>query len=347
MLPVVISLRGHPFDIGQAHGAALRDRIHTFLGDDLCRLNRILHQPTSLVALEGTIRRHGGIIARDTPHLFDEVRGLAEGADIELTQALLLQLRREVVGYSRFAMAGDCTSLCRLRPRAGPVLAQTIDLNGDLDDQMTIAEIDNAATGRRSLVVTFTGLLGYLGLNDSGLAIGINLVLGGAWQPGVPPYLVIRHLLDHCDDVEACLKALTRVQMASSRALMICDRDDAVMVELLSGQMAVIREEPLIHTNHFLNAEFAAADAINPFSRNSSIKRFAACRERLGKIADGSGPEDIMEIFCQAPIRVEANDDCRRERTVGAVVMMPREGLMHVRCGDPARASSQTFKLNA
>ena len=49
-------------------------------------------------------------------------------------------------------------------------------------------------------------------------------------------------------------------------------------------------------------------------------------------------PEHIMQIFCQAPIRVQDNGDCRRERTVGAVVMMPREGVLHLRCGDPAQA---------
>jgi isopenicillin-N N-acyltransferase like protein len=344
--PAAIELRGRPFEIGLAHGEALRTRIRNFLDDDLCRLNRILSQPTSLHDLRDTIGRHSEIIAQDTPTLFEEVRGLALGGDIEMEQALLLQLRREVVGYSRFAMAGDCTSFCRMDGAAGPILAQTIDLNGDLDDQMTVANIINAATGRRSLVVTFTGLLGYLGLNDRGLAIGINLVLGGTWRPGVPPYLAIRHLLDHCDDVASSLRALARLRVASSRALLVCDGETAVMVELFEGKIAVIRDRPLIHTNHYLDPDFATMDAINPFSRNSSLKRLAACRDRLDEMPVLGDPEDIMQIFCRAPIRVQDNGDCRRERTVGAVVMMPRDGVLHLRCGDPAQATTQSFKLN-
>ncbi len=344
--PTTIELQGSPFAIGVAHGQALCSRIRSFLNDDLCRLNRIMFQSASLDDLRDTIHRHGEIIAQDTPALFEEVRGLAHGAGIDLEQALLLQLRREVVGYSQFAIAGDCTSFCRLSGVDGPVLAQSIDLNGDLDDQMTVAKIENAATGRRSLVVTFTGLLGYLGLNGRGLAVGINLVLGGAWRPGVPPYLAVRHLLDRCDDVASCLRALAQLRIASSRALMICDADSAVMVELLEGKIAVIRDRPLIHTNHFLDPDFARADAINPFSRNSSLKRFTACRDRLEEMTDRNGPEDIMQIFCRAPIRVPDNGDCRRERTIGAVVMMPRDGVLHLRCGDPAQAATQSFALN-
>lgn len=322
-------------------------QIRGFLRDDLCRLNRILHRPTSLGDLKTTIDLHGEMIARDVPDIFDEIRGLADGAEIDLDAALLLQLRREVVGYSRIPTGGDCTTLCLSRGPDGPMLAQTIDLNGDLDDQMTIVEIAHSATGNRVLVLTFTGLLGYLGLNGHGLAIGVNLVLGGPWRPGVPPYLAIRHLLDHCTDIESCLTRLAGLQLASSRCLTICDRNNGIAVELLNGRMAVIRDEPLVHTNHFLSEEFAAEDSINRFSRNSSVLRLKACRERLSQLPDRAGPEDIMEVFCREPIRVKANGDCRRERTVGAVVMLPRDGLMHVRCGDPAMATTRTFQLSA
>ena len=342
-----IQLAGDPFSIGRMHGEALRGRIRAFLDDDLCRLNRLLHRPTSLADLKATVNRHCEVIARDMPDIFSEIRGLAEGAEISLDAALLLQLRREVMGYSRLPSGGDCTTLCRPLPLDGPVLAQTIDLNGDLDDQMVVIEITHSLTGCRVLVLTFTGLLGYLGLNGSGVAIGINLVLGGPWQPGVPPYLAIRHLLDHCVDIESCLSCLGNLQLASSRSLMICDRKHAVTVELLHGRMAVIRDEHLVHTNHFLSEGFAAEDALNPFSRNSSVLRLKACRDLLCQLPEPAGADDIMNIFCHEPIRVKANGDCRRERTVGAVVMLPRDGRMHVRCGDPALAATQVFQLHA
>jgi hypothetical protein len=340
-----LQLAGDPLSIGRMYGEALRGKIQDFLDDDLCRLNRLLHKPTSLEALRDTINLHGEMIAREMPDIFSEIRGLAEGAKIGLDAALLLQLRREVMGYSRLPTGGDCTTLCRPLTPDAPVLAQTIDLNGDIDDQMVVIRIAHCLTGRHVLVLSFTGLLGYLGLNGSGLAIGINLVLGGPWQPGVPPYLAIRHLLDHCVDVESCLNCLGKLPLASSRSLTICDRRHAVTVEMLHGRMAVIRDKHLVHTNHFLSDEFAAEDALNPFSRNSSVLRLKACRDMLCRLPEQAGAEDIMNVFCHEPIRVKANGDCRRERTVGAVVMFPSDGCMHVRCGDPALTTTQAFRL--
>lgn len=342
-----IRLAGSSLAIGRAHGELLRERIHGFLDDDLCRLNRLLDRRTSLAALAETIGAHGAAIARDTPDLHDELRGLAEGAGIGLDAAILLQIRREVMGYSRIPAGGDCTTLCRVRP-GGAWLAQTIDLSGDLDDHMGVLGITHAASGRRVLVVTFTGLLGYLGLNGDGLAIGLNLVLGGCWRPGVPPYLAIRHLLDHCDSVDTCLERLPRLRLASSRSLTLCDRHGlAATVELLDGQMAVTRGVDLVHTNHFLAEAFRADDAINPFARNSSVRRLEAGRARLAGLGDEAGPEEVLAQLAEEPIRVRGTGNPRRERTVGAVVLCPQDGLLHLRRGDPALAETQIVPLHA
>jgi isopenicillin-N N-acyltransferase-like protein len=341
-----IKLSGDAFQIGEAHGRALGAQIRGFLDDDLCRLNRIFYQRTTLADLRETITGYGEAISRDTPALFDEIRGLAAGAEIDIEESLLLQVRREVMGYNSVPTGGDCTTLYRKHSKHS-VLAQTIDLNGDLDDHMMILDITHPSSGRRVLVLSFVGLLGYLGMNSDGLAIGLNLVLGGTWCLGLPPYLAIRHLLDTCSDVETCIDRLSRLHLASSRALTICDRRSAVTVELLEGKMAVASGAELVHTNHFLNRDFAAADAINPFARNSSVRRLVACRERLEQLGPAATSKDYMEIFCHEPIRVRGNGDIRRERTVGTVIMSPEDGIMHVRRGDPAFASTQTFHLHA
>jgi isopenicillin-N N-acyltransferase-like protein len=37
--------------------------------------------------------------------------------------------------------------------------------------------------------------------------------------------------------------------------------------------------------------------------------------------------------------------DIRRERTVAAVVMVPDQGELHVRPGDPSRSRTATFRI--
>ena len=346
--PPMAALRiaGDPTELGIQHGAARRDRIHAFLDDDLCRLNRLLPAPTDRVALRDTIDRHGELINEQVPRTFEEIRGLAVGAGIDLRDAILLQLRREVAGYTAWPLpGGDCTTLCRAES-GDPFLAQTIDLNGDLDDHMEVIAVEHAGSGRRVQLVTFTGLLGYLGLNSDGLAIGINLVLGGPWAPGVPPYLALRHLLDECSDVESCLDRLRGLRLASSRALTLCDRQGAAWVELVDGRMSVVRDRTLAHTNHFLAPELAGYEAINPFALASSKRRLIAGRDAMADLGPRPDPAEIMAILTRPPIRVAGNGDIRYERTVGAVVLRPAAGELLVRRGDPALAPPEVFHIN-
>lgn len=348
--PLALHLAGTPYQLGVAHGAAHRERIAAFLDDDLCRLNRLLAAPTDRARLRATVDQHAEMIAAQIPRTFDELRGLAAGAAIDLRDAVLLQLRREITGYTAWPPAGgDCTTLCRTAP-GEPVLAQTIDLNGDLDDHLTVLSVAHTDSGRRVLLVGFTGLLGYLGVNSDGLAIGINLVLGGTWGPGVPPYLLVRHLLDECSTVAQCLDRLAEFRPASSRSLTLCDTRDAAFVEFVAGRSgarsAVRHGTDLVHTNHFLTPELADAEAINPFSLTSSRRRLTAGEAVLADLGPDVDPESIMARFAEPPIRVAGNGDIRRERTVGAVVLRPALGELHVRRGDPATARTAVFTVD-
>ncbi|MET0445652.1 MAG: C45 family peptidase [Pseudorhodoplanes sp.] len=251
-------------------------------------------------------------------------------------------MRREVMSYSRLHTTGDCTTLCR-HGGDGPVVAQTIDLNGNLDEQMVILRIAHRSNPRRVLLLSFTGLLGYLGFNSDGLAIGINLVLGGTWRPGVPPYLAIRHLLDSSSDIDSCLQWLSKVRLASSRSLLLCDAHRSVIVELCDGKLSVLCGSTLVHTNHFLSEDFVALDQMNPFSRNSSVRRLDACVAQLDRLGIHGGPEDYMALLSQEPICVPDTGNIGREKTVGAVVMSPKDGALHVRRGNPALAQTETF----
>lgn len=338
-----LSLDGAPFELGRAHGEALRQQIRSFLDDDLARLNRVLARPTSLTALEPEIAAYRREITAATPALAEEIEGLAEGAGISSNEAMLLQIRREVMGYSRFT-TGDCTTLCQ-RGGDGPILAQTIDLNGNLEDQIVVLRIAHKAQPRRVLLLSFTGLLGYLGLNSDGLAIGLNLVLGGVWRPGIPPYLAIRHLLDTCGDIESCLAWLSSAPLASSRSLMLCDAHRSVTVELCDGRLSLQEGATLAHTNHFLSDDFLAMDQMNPFSRNSSVRRLDACVAQLDRLGSAESAEDYLALLCQEPINVADTGNIRREKTVGAVVLSPKDGELHLRRGNPMEARTEKYRV--
>ncbi|MFI6040198.1 C45 family autoproteolytic acyltransferase/hydrolase [Nocardia sp. NPDC051321] len=335
-----LRVEGDAFALGYQHGKARAGDLRAFLDDGLCRLNRILPEPVSLTELGPTIDAYLAEITAATPDLAEEIRGLAAGAGLHPHEAVLLQIRREILGYQKIPTAGDCTTFALAGP--DPVLAQTVDLNGNLDDQISVLEIVRAGTPRRVLVLSFAGLLGYLGLNSDGLAVGLNLVLGGQWRPGVPPYLAIRHLLDNAGSVEEAVRLLRELPLASSRNIVLCDRDTAAYVELLGADSRVEYGLNVLHTNHFLHPDFSPRDEINVFARNSSVRRLEVCRTRLATV--GTDPEDHFAVLSAPPINVTDNGDIRREHTVAAVVLSP--GRLHLRAGNPAVHPTEIFTLS-
>lgn len=342
-----VRARGTPFAIGQAHGRALSPALRAFLGDSLCRLNRLLPEPVSMRSLRPVLEDYQAAIAAAVPGLAAEIAGLADGAGISVPEAVLLQARREILGYHRVPAHGDCTAYARAGARGGPVLAQTIDLNGRLADQIAVLDVTRDGPGpRRAIVLSFGGLLGYLGMNSGGLAVGLNLVLGGQWGPGLPPYLAIRHLLDTAASVEEAIARLRGLlPLASSRTIMLCDSAGAAAVEILGGELRVIAADEVVHANHFLHPDLAPADQLNVFARRSSLRRLDACRAGLGAIAGDADAERHFALLSAPPVRVAAKSDIRQEETVAAVVMLPAKGEFHVRAGDPAAAPTRTFRL--
>jgi isopenicillin-N N-acyltransferase like protein len=336
-----VRVEGTPFERGWQHGRARAGALRAFLDDGLCRLNRVQPRPLSVEGLRPVLADYRAEIEAATPLLAEEMRGLAEGAGIAIEEAVLLQARREILGYQRIPTRGDCTTYARTG--ADPVLAQTVDLNGDLDDQLGVLEVRDPESSRRALVLSFAGLLGYLGLNSDGLAIGLNLVLADEWRPGLPPYLAIRHLLDTASTVDEAIDVLRTLRLASSRSLSLCDGRKAAWAEVAGDDVRVVEEAESVHTNHFLHPELAPRDELNVFARNYSVQRLETCRARLAGLPAGAGVEDHFALLSAAPICVEGNGDIRRERTVAAVVMRPGRGELHVRPGDPSRSATQSF----
>lgn len=339
-----VRVHGDPFECGRQHGAARGEALRAFLADGLCRLDRLVSGSLSMDSLRPALAAYRAEIAAAAPALAEEIEGLADGAGIEVEQAVLLQCRREIMGYQRVPSLGDCTTYARSRP-GRPVLAQTVDLNGDLDDQVAVLDVSRSGSPRRSLVLSFAGLLGYLGVNSEGLAVGLNLVLGGDWRPGLPPYLAIRHVLDTASGVGEAVETLRSLRLASSRSLTLCDASRTCWVEVLGGEVRVEEAPESAHTNHFLHPDLAGRDELNVFAVNFSRQRLQRCRAALASLPPDADVEDHFAILSAPPICVTGGGDIRRERTVAAVVAHPDRGELHVRPGDPSRSATESFGL--
>ncbi|MGW5400211.1 C45 family autoproteolytic acyltransferase/hydolase [Streptomyces sp. NPDC003952] len=338
---------GTPFELGRAHGEALAGPLRAFLGDGLARLDHLADGPLTLTGLRPSISAYRSEIAAAVPDLAAEVEGLAAGAGISEDEAWLLQLRREVMGYTGMPSAGDCTGYARTWPSGRPVLAQTVDLNAYVDSHIAVLSLARTGGSRRVTVLSFAGMLGYLGMNSDGLAIGVNLTTDGRWRPGLTPYLAIRHLLDCAGSVDEALEVLAGLTLSSSRNLMLCDRRRAVYAEVCGTEVRVTEpaSREAVHTNHFLHADFAPLDRQSAPDRVNSDARLESVAKGLTRIGPVAEVERHFSVLSRPPVCIADHGIYSLERTVASVVMLPGVGEMHLRAGDPNHATTEVFSV--
>lgn len=328
---IVTPVSGPPRERGEAIGRAHRDAIERLIG--------LRATPAS------AIWPYAECVRRQLPAIAAEVTGLAAGSGIATEDAWWLQLRRELHPHP----AADCTTAAY--PQAG-LLGQTIDLPPELGQGLHALDISpeispetgpsiapetehpGAAAGHpAALVISFAGLLGYLGINSAGLAVGINMVQSADWGVGVPPYLLVRAVLQ-CRSLDRAIELLRRVPRASSRCLTLLAGREAVLVQMTATELRTSTGGALTMTNHFTHPELTSLDTSDPSARMESRLRRRRLQTRLGPAApDLAGLQNTLldaafQVNPAGPGQVAAPGALA---TVATVVLEPEAGVIHVR----------------
>lgn len=164
----VLRLSGDPKSRGIEHGRKLALQINRLLEDDCARINCHLSHPIPEKQLYGYAMLFAPELERQVPQIAEEIEGLSEGAGISYEQALLLQVRREVLMLAHKGASSDCSTY--VLPVNGRTVAQTIDLNSSFSEFGTVFHIAPWNNAPEILMYSFAGLLGYMGMNSAGLA---------------------------------------------------------------------------------------------------------------------------------------------------------------------------------
>lgn len=348
-------LSGSPYEIGFQHGERLRGEIHGLLEDHLVRVNLLRAQPLDKNAAVAYAKRCGDFICRELPDLWREITGLADGARIGVEEALILQLRRELSmleAPAHASCASDCTTIA-VKTDAGAVIAQTIDLPGRVGGLGRIFRILPDAGGADILMYSFVGLLGYIGINSAGLAVGINMVTAERVEPGVPPYLIVRALLG-CPNRAAAVAMLAKLKRASARCFALGDLQGVEIAECTTDAHAEMNGRILFHTNHFLR--LTGSERSDAFSLVVSRKRLARLTALVESAqADGvSWLQDEEKVFHLLsdhqgyPYGICAHsmpNNVRQPETVAAVVLNTASRTLALRSGNPCSTSTTLFSL--
>ena len=201
----VLHVKGNPYQMGYQQGALLREDIRElvhFLFDIKAAEMRVELGGVKLLDAKQVIK---GIVATQRKHIperfFEEMRGVADGAGMDVQDIIVANFIPELFHCSGFALSGSATKDGTLYH--GRILDYGCDWKLQEHAVLTVAE----PQGRIPFVnVTYAGFVGSVtGMNAKKVSIGEMGGRGlGHWD-GVPMAMLVRMVLEEADTLDKAI----------------------------------------------------------------------------------------------------------------------------------------------
>ncbi len=350
MIPTHVSTEVRPEDRGLAFGLAHQDAVR----NTLAAYGRLFHALHGLggddVARLGA--RVGELLEATWPDLREEIAGIAVGAGVDEPALLAANARTEIFAGGA---APECSALMLLPEATGgsTLVAQNWDWHPDLAASRVVWRVVEP-DGRWFVTLTEAGLLAKIGLNSRGLGICINLLstsLDGGVE-GTPVHILMRVLLQKCDDLSQALRLLLGARATGSSCFNLGfagagGGGAAVAVELspAGAEMIWSREPWLVHTNHFLRTPAGAVDNYRTEWPDTFVRLNVLERHLAGR-TEPLGVDDVAELLrshLNAPIAVCCHDPenrvyADRQETLASIILDLDNRRFLISDGAPCRA---------
>jgi len=336
----VLEVFGASADLGRGHGSACSVMIKKYLDDRIdltsqeawsgSRVDRDFIIDTA----EETLEHH----QRYSETLYTEMTALAEAAGITPAEAVVVGGFTDLVDVVRGRVGvapaeNNCTAV--INPSQG-FLAQTWDMHASAGEFVFMLKID-PLIGPNAFVQTTTGCLGQMGINEAGIAVGINN-LTSMGKPGVTWPFVVRKVLEQTD-FEDAIETVLDADLAGGHNFLVMGPDgDGANIEAMPRSKKVTRANgsPLVHTNHCVNRETASEEGERlPEHVESSNRRLDI----------GTRAASDLEAFFADPAISRRASEPHLVATCGAVIMEPAKREMRAVWGVPGDHPWETFRL--
>ncbi len=196
------------------------------------------------------------------------MNGFTDFVDVVANPAVLGDHRRDgVVTGAASADGGGCTAFI-VAPTAAAdghgYLGQTWDMHSTATPYVLMLDI-RPDDGPALMTFTITGCVGMIGMNEHGVAVGINNLLGADGRIGVHWVYVVRKMLAQ-RTVTAALEVLRGAQLSGAHNYLLLGPDASGAVSGYNVEQMATRAHVtpvasiFAHTNHCLIADMVAVE---------------------------------------------------------------------------------------
>lgn len=353
-----VTVEGEPQERGRAQGEALRPLIS--IGME--RWKEVIQRSIGLDTdgyLERFIEETDFMpaIERWAPDLLEEVKGIAEGANLPFRDIYAYQLMDEE-WFFRFESASrpeHCSTVAVFDEGQTPILGQNMDLPSWYDGTQTLLHVKNQGSDVESFVFAPAGLIGTTGVNNQGIGICCNSIAHlGFRKSGLPVAFIVRRVLEQ-RSLQAAVDFVGGVEHSSAQNYAIGGPETVVDLECSPNKVVQFVPEGtrLCHTNHplanddqplreesVLSVVFGKGSQPEPAPDAAILfsERRLAFLDR--EVTDRSERVDVERVKAllssgEVPISIPRSD--RPSMTLGSVVMeLSVPSVMHFAPGPPA-----------
>lgn len=256
----IIEVKGEPCERGRQQGEGARPQILRAL--NLYR--EILAQEMKMTWKEGLreARKFLPYSEEALPHFVEELRGIAEGADVSFEDVWTLNCY-EGLAYSRQEVWG-CTSVAVRNDHTADghvLLAHNEDWNSV--DRDNVYLVRATPKDRPAFIgMTYGPLLVNIGLNAEGIGVAIDSVYPTDVRVGVPRVVCSRAVLNARTIGEAIRVCVPKLRAGGYSYLLADANGELYSVETSATTHDILYGEEgwLAHTNHYLSPKMQALE---------------------------------------------------------------------------------------
>ena len=352
----VLELKGTPYEMGFAHGRALKDKIIDFAAS----VTKV-HQANNTYlkvecrSLQAFCMRNLGFLEKFSGELLDEMRGIAEGAGVNLEDILVLNSFLELEdlrapGLGAKILPDSLWGCTTFNVPAGATadnrtfIGQNYDMEKYYEKYLAILRI-TSENGPDMLVLTLAGILGLNGINSAGIGAVINKIAATDARPGVIYPFIMRKALaaERVGDALGIFIFSPRATginyQLGYEGMAFCAETSATRYELLScdGGMA--------HTNHYIGSKMQCFETPHWLSHGGSIVRKQVADTFLKQYRGALTPELLKQLMqdhtnyprCICAHGFPEEKETTAFHTIFGVLMAPTEGWFEVCPGNPCQ----------
>jgi len=349
----IIEPHGRGLEFGQIHADQIRNNISIY---------HALFDRHAGGSFDATDAGNAALAATQSfaPALYDEIQGLAKGANVDPALIGMLNARTEILALLRAGIRGECSTIIHVpSDDKAPTAVQTWDWFSALKDSWLVWEIP-LADGTTTKTMTEYGIVGKSGMNTRGLGVLFTILhhKNDGQHIGVPVHIVSRWLMDTAPTISRAAQLAATAKVSASSSLNLVSYESAVSsaisVELHpQGPSFILPQNNgvLIHTNHFLAAGPATFDT-EPKSFPDTLLRYNLLMRRMADMpaitaasvlkamASHSGGSEAVCCHHNPHAAAAAQYD-----TLSTVVIDLVAGTLHAHSGGPCTHPLVTSKV--